>query len=186
MRVFPGALINAPSSMSKITDGTSKTVMLSEVRTRQNEADSRGAWAGSFTGGSIISYDMHGLDSTGNVILTVGSQRRNTPYIPTAIVDAPSLTPNLSYSSASSAHNADYIRGCDSDSAVADVEKMHCEIQSGTRAAAAARSSHAGGVNAAHVDGSVLWINDDVEQYLMARMVSANDGQGEAEGFLAK
>src|SRR5262249_49476306 len=50
MRVFPGAMINEPQSLAKISDGTSKTILLAEVRTRDNTSDSRGAWAGAFTG----------------------------------------------------------------------------------------------------------------------------------------
>jgi hypothetical protein len=41
---------------------------------------------------------------------------------------------------------------------------------------------HSGGVNAAHGDASVTFINNDIEIFLMARLVSSNDGQGEREG----
>jgi hypothetical protein len=77
--------------------------------------------------------------------------------------------------------NQDYIRACDANPSLFD--QMPCHVQSDTRAAASPRSSHTGGVNASHVDGSGIWISNDVDFWLMARMVSINDGQGEVEGF---
>jgi prepilin-type processing-associated H-X9-DG protein len=59
---------------------------------------------------------------------------------------------------------------------------MPAGADNGTWTAAAPRSSHPGGVNASHCDGSVFFVNDDIDQYLFARMVSINDGQGETEG----
>ncbi len=39
MLVFPGAMVNEPQSLKKITDGTSKTLLVAEVRARDNESD---------------------------------------------------------------------------------------------------------------------------------------------------
>lgn len=184
MRVFPGALINEDQPLSRIIDGSSKTIMLSEVRTRSNENDSRGAWAAGFMGGSILSYDMHSdhAPPTGAAITTVAStDRRNSPYIPIAFPGVDSLPPNTTPTWS----NRDYIREC-GDSAGADIELMPCTTQTTTRSAASPRSSHIGGVNASHIDGSVTWIANDIDLFLMARMVSINDGQGEAEGYLAR
>ncbi len=178
MRVFPGALINEGQSLSKIVDGTSHTLMLTEVRTRANEPDSRGAWAGGFTGGSILAYDMHN-----NITLTLASDHRNSPpYIPTAYPGVDSLPPNVG----AKWSNEDYIRGCDTDTGAAGVEGMPCYPQNAGRSAAAPRSNHVGGVNATHVDGSVLFIANDIDLFLMARMISITDGQGDAVGYLPK
>ncbi len=57
---------------------------------------------------------------------------------------------------------------------------MPCSAYAGTYASP--RSNHPGGVNTAQVDGSVRWVNDDVEAHLYARLVSINDGEGDIEG----
>jgi hypothetical protein len=41
---------------------------------------------------------------------------------------------------------------------------------------------HVGGVNGALADGSIYWLSDDVDKYLMARMISINDGQINRDG----
>jgi prepilin-type N-terminal cleavage/methylation domain-containing protein/prepilin-type processing-associated H-X9-DG protein len=174
MRVFPGAMINELQSLERIIDGTSKTLMLAEVRTRDNEADPRGVWAAAWAGGSLVSFDMH---STTAELGAAPSHKRNTPYIPYEFPNVPPLPPN----SPSTAFNQDYIRDCPEVQA-AIFELMPCHAQTPTRSTAAPRSLHVGGVNVSYVDGSVSWITDDIEHHLMARMVSINDGQGNVEG----
>ena len=118
MRIFPGRLVNDGQSLSRIVDGTTHTIMLTEVKTRTNEPDSRGAWAGGFTGGSILALDMIPAKTT-----TDSSDRRGSPrYIPTPYPGVDPLPPNVG------AHwsNEDYIRGCDSDTAVSQTEDMPC------------------------------------------------------------
>lgn len=179
MRVYQAALMNEGKPMGKIVDGTSKTLLIAEVRTRDNTGDSRGAWAAALAGGSVLAYDMHGGDASGSA--RPGAQptdRANTPYIPTTYPGVDPMPPNFTHGWT----NFDHIREC-ADPAGADVEGMPCTPQSTTWSAAAPRSSHVGGVNAAHVDGSVTWVANDVELFLMARMVSATDGQGQIEGY---
>ena len=75
----------------------------------------------------------------------------------------------------------DSIRTCTPDIRVeSEAERMPCSQYSG--AYASPRSNHPGGVNTAQVDGSVRWVNDDVEPHLFARLVSINDGEGDVEG----
>jgi type II secretory pathway pseudopilin PulG len=180
MRVFPGALINEPQALGKISDGTSKTLMLTEVRTRDNPQDSRGAWAASLAGGSIIGFDMHSDTSppSGREISDASGMKRNSAYIPIAFPGVDPLPPNTQPTST----NWDFIRECP-EPAAASIETMKCQGQTMTRTAAAPRSLHVGGVNTANVDGSVAWLTDDVDIFLMARMVSINDGQGNIEGY---
>jgi prepilin-type N-terminal cleavage/methylation domain-containing protein len=178
LRIFPGALINDGQALSKIVDGTTHTLMLTEVRTRSNELDSRGAWAGGFTGGSILAYDMHNVATT-----TFATDHRGSPpYIPTAYPGVDSLPPNVG----AQWSNEDFIRSCDVDTGAAGVEGMPCTGQNPGRSAAAPRSNHVGGVNATHVDGSVFFISNDIDLFLMARMISITDGQGDAVGYLPK
>jgi prepilin-type processing-associated H-X9-DG protein len=69
---------------------------------------------------------------------------------------------------------------------VSQTEDLPCVQQNAGRSAAAPRSNHTGGVNAAHIDGSVIFITNEIDLFLMARMVSITDGQGDTEGYLAK
>jgi hypothetical protein len=174
MRVFPGAMINQPQSLRKISDGTSKTIMLAEVRTREPGTDSRGAWAAGLAGGSILGYDMH---SKRYADVNVATARTNEPYSPHLYHGVePGLPPNTSQSW----NNSDAIRDCP-DPDVAGLEGMPCRGQSDVRSSGASRSLHTGGVNIARIDGSGDFIIDDTEVHLMARMVSINDGEGLVE-----
>ena len=174
MRVFPGAMINEVQPLARITDGTSKTLMLAEVRARDNASDPRGVWAAAFSGGSVLSFDLHSRQHPD----CNASSKRNEPYSPFVYGGTnPGLPPNTTQSWG----NNDWIRECP-DPGAAGVENMPCSPQTTSRSSAAARSMHVGGVNASHVDGSVIWISNDIEQHLMARMVSINDGEGEIEG----
>jgi prepilin-type N-terminal cleavage/methylation domain-containing protein len=175
MRVFPGAMINEVQSLRRITDGTSKTLLLAEIRTRDHEGDPRGVWAAAWAGGSMLAFDMHSQTAE---LGAQPSSKRNSPYIPYEFPNVPPLPPN----SPPTATNEDWIRDCpDLNAALFDV--MPCHVQSPTRSTAAPRSLHVGGVNVAHVDGSVDWLADEIEHHLMARMVSINDNQGNVEGF---
>jgi prepilin-type N-terminal cleavage/methylation domain-containing protein len=174
MRVFPGALINEPQSLARISDGTSKTLMLAEVRTREHEADPRGVWSAAFAGGSLLGFDMHSRNHQD----VVATSKRNQPYSPFVYGGTnPGLPPNTSPTWG----NMDWIRECPEPQAAA-IELMPCQGQSGSRSSAAPRSNHTGGVNATHIDGSGVWISNDIEQHLMARLVSINDAEGEIEG----
>jgi len=179
MRAYPSAMINEVQPFKVFTDGTSKTLMLAEVRTRDSQTDPRGVWAASWMGGSILAYDMHALVA-GSAEINC-STARNSPYTPMQYPGVDSMPPNTQ----ANWSNQDYIRICD-DPNGSLFDQMPCHDQTPSRAAASPRSTHPGGVNAAHIDGSGVWINNEIDLYLMARMVSINDGQGESEGFLAR
>jgi prepilin-type N-terminal cleavage/methylation domain-containing protein len=176
MRVFPGAMINELQPIKVFTDGTTKTLMIAEIRTRDSERDPRGVWSTGMMGGSTLAYDMH---STSLNDPNPSNAKRNMRYDPFIWLSTPGLPPNTS----AGWLNEDWIRECPPEEEnTCDVEGMPCHLQSSTRQAAAPRSMHVGGVNAAHVDGSGTFISNDIDQYLMARMISINDGQGELEG----
>jgi hypothetical protein len=174
MRVFPGALINEVQPLGKITDGTTHTIMLTEVRTRDHEQDPRGVWSAAFCGGSILALDMHSTNAT-----LGGLTERNATYNPFENRDIDALTPNSLPTG-----NSDRLRECP-DPASADLDLMPCHADNGTWTAAAPRSSHIGGVNATHVDGSVFWLSDEIDKFLLSRMICINDGQGNVEGAQA-
>jgi len=176
MRVFPGAMINEKQSMAKITDGTSHTLMITEVRTRDHESDQRGAWTLAWVATSLLSFDFHSENATlgCDTVMT-----RNSPYIPVLSPADQAQPPN----NPPGAWNNDKLRDCP-DKAAAALELMPCDTEPNTTfISAAPRSQHVGGVNAAYVDGSVAWIANDINPYLMARMVSINDSQGMVEGY---
>lgn len=180
MRVYPGAMINELQPLARISDGTSHTLMIAEVRTRDNESDPRGAWVSGWAGGSLLAFDMHSKAHP-----LAASQpttaKRNTPYSPYVYPSPP--TPGLPPNTTLGWLNEDWIKECP-DAAAAGIEGMPCKDpeQTSSRQGAAPRSLHTGGINAAHVDGSGIWISNDIEQHLMARMVSINDSQGLIEG----
>jgi hypothetical protein len=175
MRVFPGALINEEQPLRRFSDGTSKTLLVSEVRTRDNEQDPRGAWVASYRGGSLLAFDMH---SNAPYSDTNAQSKLNSPYSPIIYGGVePGLPPNTSQSWG----NSDYIALCPEPGS-AGADKMPCKDQTSNRSSAAPRSQHTGGVNASHVDGSVIWLTDDIDIFLMARKISINDGEGDVEG----
>jgi hypothetical protein len=126
------------------------------------------------SGGSILAYDMHSKTLNDP---NASTAKRNMIYNPFIWLATPPLPPNAP----PTWFNRDYIRECP-DTQGADVELMPCEVQKSTRQAAAPRSQHIGGVNAAHADGSGVFISDDIDQHLMARMISICDAQGEVQG----
>jgi prepilin-type N-terminal cleavage/methylation domain-containing protein len=177
MRVFPGAMIDELQPLSRITDGTSHTLMLTEVRTRDHLSDERGAWALAWNGTSVISLDMHSVEPRAGCSL---ASQRNSPFVPLEFPDVPALTPN----SPPGLANADRLRECPEPNA-ADLELMPCDPQgtNSTWIAAAPRSLHVGGVNATNVDGSITWLADDIDPYFLARRISINDGQINVDGY---
>jgi prepilin-type N-terminal cleavage/methylation domain-containing protein/prepilin-type processing-associated H-X9-DG protein len=160
--MFPGALAGWGQKLKKITDGTSKTIMLSEVRTRANERDQRGAWALPWTGATLLAFDVHHDFAAGGAFspltqYTDFSQRPNH------------LGPNL-----------DVLYDCP-EPADAQLEGMPCATYfPGTTffyLSAAPRSRHPGGVNAVAMDGHVRFLPNDIDPLAMAYLVSINDQQ---------
>jgi hypothetical protein len=172
MRTFPAALINELQPLSRVLDGVSKTLMLAEIRTREHERDPRGVWAAAFSSGSILAYDMH--SDTGGVGC---GTKRNEAYIPFENLDIDALTPNSRPTG-----NSDRLRDCP-EPATADLEIMPCAPDNGTWTGGAPRSLHPGGVNAANIDGSVAFLENEIDKFVMARMVSINDNQGNVPGY---
>lgn len=166
MPLARGAMIHVPQSLSQITDGTSNTLMLTEVRTRDELRDQRGAWAVGWVGASILAVDMH----CSNVRIC---QTSNPPeWFPDPDYSHLALTPNAGVSATIP---RDDLYECDTNmSAAADIEGMPCWTRGDTTASP--RSLHMGGVNSARVDGSVQWVADEIEPVALATLVCINDG----------
>ena len=125
------------STFAHISDGTSNTCLLAEVRAGIDERDSRGCWAMAGAGGSALwghgglTYDGVSLDAAG---------------------------PN-----ANTASGADNIVNCNNLKQSYDMNKQGMSCFDNTNNEATSRSLHPGGVGVVFVDGSTHFINDDIE-----------------------
>ena len=146
------------SSIKEITDGTSKTLLLAEIRVGLNRFDSRGVWAMGKAGASILAWHGWHLGAVGSA---------NGPNN----CDA----------------DSDDIFSCtyavrEGSLAQFAAECMTCRLTSASGGGqAGARSQHPGGVNTAFCDGSVHWINDTIETGIRCcsvwdRLILSQDG----------
>lgn len=185
LRHYPGAIAEVEQQLRRIEDGTSHTVAFSEVRTREDPTDERGVWALNLAGSSLLAFDMHNSAAiTGGSVATACAgdvrKRGTKPYSPaqqSAGGDDSTKTPNL-VANTNSGLIPEQLRSCPED---ARFEGMGCRA-SGSSGYAAPRSLHPGGVNSAFVDGSVQYLQDDIDPWLMARFISINDGENRLEG----
>ena len=179
---FPGALggmkwgqngVVYGQKLTAIRDGLTKTIMVSEVRTRPDERDQRGAWALPWAGSSLLAFDLHPLN------MFYGSSRlsaeRTLPYTPWMLTVDGAQRPN------NRGFNIDMLYDCPNPDA-AQLDGMPCttwtqEQNENYYLSAAPRSRHAGGVVTAAVDGHVRFLADDIDPVVMAYMVSVNDGR---------
>lgn len=164
--IFPAALGGWGQKLKDITDGTSKTLVMSEVRTRANQLDQRGVWALPWNGASLLAYDVHHDFQAGGEYFPLLSQSR--------FAQRPNHQgPNL-----------DTIYDCD-EPAEAQLQRMPCgTYQTGSPVAylsSAPRSGHSGGVNAAALDGHVRFIVNDVDVEALSYLISINDGQSKSQ-----
>ncbi|MDX1946859.1 MAG: DUF1559 domain-containing protein [Pirellulaceae bacterium] len=164
---FPGALTSHDPQTPAIVgqDGTSATFMLSEVRTREEPTDQRGAWAVGWTGASQLTFDMH---HDGGVVFG------ESGYVANPASLGATQPPN------NQGPNFDMIYNCASP-ADAQLRRMPCSTwgPGGSFAylSAAPRSHHPGGVNVAYVDGHVALVPDHIDETMMAYLISIEDGQ---------
>ena len=163
---FRGALTShRAQTMAAIqVEGSSNTLMLSEVLTRDELTDQRGAWAIGWNGASQIAFDLHDRNgfSTGG-----GGYSPDLAGLPT------SHPPN------NQGPNVDQLYDCQ-NAAGAQVLRMPCgNWEAGTGAeyfSAAPRSRHPGGVLACYADGHVAFLPDSVDRLTMAYLISIDDG----------
>ncbi len=131
---------NQAVTMKRIMDGTSKSILLGEIRAGITENDARGVWAlghggsnilagyGSMSDGNGPNYcNIHGDDTYADVCVTGSGWCSVVPPNP-----------------------------------VAQPECMTCDGGGGFDAMTV-RSKHPGGAHLAMADGSVQWVSDDIE-----------------------
>lgn len=169
---FPGALVAGTKQMaSKITDGLSQTLLVSEVRTRDHPRDQRGVWALPWTGASQLAFDLHDIRDPVNF--------DEIGYQPNPLGIGLTQPPN------NQGPNVDMLYDCP-DPADAQLDRMPCNTwAAGTSRdylSAAPRSHHPGGVNVAFLDGHMAFLPNTVDQYAMAYMIAIADGHLIASG----
>ena len=128
---------NTNLRIAQITDGTSKTMMIGEIRAGITELDWRGAWALPHPGGSLLAGHGSGGDSNG-------------PNNCDGFGNADDKAKDLS----------DFSCLTNKDALIAECMACHDDD---VFAQAAPRSTHPGGVIIAHVDGSAKFLSDDIE-----------------------
>jgi prepilin-type N-terminal cleavage/methylation domain-containing protein/prepilin-type processing-associated H-X9-DG protein len=159
---FGGALLGiGPRRRRDFVDGQSNTIMLAEVRTRDEPQDQRGAWALPWAGSSLLSFDMH------HRVYFAGNRQS---YVPNPTSIGVTQWPNTQ------GPNMDILYACP-DPAGAQLERMPCGIFAELNwLSAAPRSQHPGGVQIAFADGHVAFLPNDVDEMAMAYMISIDDG----------
>jgi prepilin-type processing-associated H-X9-DG protein len=159
--VHRGALVGEGQPLRRITDGLANTLLISEVRTLDNPQDERGAWSLSWTAASLLAFDMHQSESI----------PFDSTYVAESKYDYQTQTPNTL------GPNADMLQICP-DPEQAQFEGMPCfDWHSHYYLSAAPRSLHPGGVNAVYLDGHVGFLPDNINEYVMAYLISIADGQ---------
>ena len=163
---YPGAMIaGRAQGLVQITDGTSKTFVLSEVRTRSYPKDQRGAWAVGWPGATLLGVDAHPDPNLFLELLPDGT--RPPKFVYKAFSPHP-MVPN--------SDGEDTLYDC-SDAEAARADRMPCYPDTSPNyLAAAPRSMHVGGVCVGFLDGHVDFITNEIDVAVMAYFVSINDG----------
>jgi len=162
--VYPGALIATGQSLARVTDGTSKTVVFTEVRTLDQLQDERGVWALPWNGASQLSLDVHHDHNAAG-----GYFKEFWPDVDTVYQ---AQLPNTI------GPNADILVRCAPEVlAEAQLERMPCVRSRWTLGlsgyvSAAPRSNHTGGVVVAFLDGHVDFLLNDVDPIEMSYLVA--------------
>jgi prepilin-type N-terminal cleavage/methylation domain-containing protein/prepilin-type processing-associated H-X9-DG protein len=140
---------NYGSKIPHITDGTSNTAMVAELRAGLTPIDPRGVWALGFPGASIVNAGRGAYNPSPNNLL--GG---------TSADGGDELQDGASY--------------CTTQGAAL---KMGCTTAGTLMTSAMSRSQHIGGVNVSLADGSVRFISDSITELDWCRLLSKADGQ---------
>ena len=175
--VHPGAISGSRRGLSlgRVTDGLSKTLAFTEVRTRSNPADERGAWALPWCAASLLAVDVHHDTS---------DSRFDDPFYPLSGSFPHLSSPIETYAQTPNANGPalDVLLFCP-DKAGGQLDGMPCLNRLTTSnfntGVAAPRSQHPGGVYSAALDGAVRFVADDIDAFTFAFLVSVEDGRAD-------
>ena len=158
-------------TLRQVSDGPSTVLAFSEVRTREDPGDQRGAWVLPWSGSSLLAMDMHPVR---DVRLEGQSE---WPFIFKPLSLGQTQTPNSKLQ--------DILYDCP-DKVAEQIEAMPCMTEAqATYISAAPRSNHPGGVHGGNLDGSVRFISNDVDEVAMAYQICVSDGHTENENSVA-
>jgi Protein of unknown function (DUF1559) len=140
---------NFGCKITDITDGTSQTAMVAELRAGLSPIDPRGVWAMGFPGASIVNGGRGAYNPTPNNLL-----------------------------GGISADGGDELQDgslyCSPQTAALG---MGCTTSGTLMTSAMSRSLHTGGVVCCNGDGSVRFIKNSISQISWVRLLSKSDGQ---------
>ncbi|MCC6491881.1 MAG: DUF1559 domain-containing protein [Pirellulales bacterium] len=162
-----GAIALFGQSMREVSDGLSNTLALSEIRTRDNQLDQRGAWALPWSGSSLLALDMHPQHDVR------APENSPWPYVFKALSLGQTQTPNSKL--------LDMLYECP-DLVGEQMDAMPCgDSDDEGYISASPRSEHPGGVHAGYLDASVRFINDNVDEVALAYQICINDDRNQNE-----
>ena len=163
--------------IKRLEDGTTHTIMVTEVRTRDEPSDQRGAWALPWPGSTLLSLDVH--HDTARCKLQ-GSILADISLVNPYCAQTSDYWAGVAQLPNRPAKPGQYdtIYKCLQPESAAR-QNMPCGPLTGRPRwlSAAPRSAHVGGVNACMVDGRVTFVSDEVDHVTMAYLISINDGR---------
>lgn len=188
--LYPGSFLVDGLSIRRVIDGLSNTIALAEIRTLASESDERGAWALAWNGASLLAMDMHHSSSAAGGLTAeyyIDVTKTHLSQVPNH-VDPEALKADFTRQAI-----GDVTVRCPPDQTSAErlslaEQGMPCYPWIGRDAdvtsnlvglagylSAAPRSLHPGGVNAAFLDGRVVFLADDIDPVAMALMIDIRD-----------
>jgi prepilin-type N-terminal cleavage/methylation domain-containing protein/prepilin-type processing-associated H-X9-DG protein len=145
---------NYGARIVEITDGTSQTMLVAELRAGLTAVDPRGVWAMPFPGASIVNAGRGTYNPSPNNLIGAVTKSNGKPTD-----GGDELEDGSTYCSTQGA-----------------AEGMGCTLAGNLMTSAMSRSMHVGGVNIALCDGSVRFLSNNVSQLTWCQLSSRADG----------